>query len=237
MGNVISKGIPQRLERSTITMKARHSTITMEGSLEQQHFLLETNLLNQGSSLRKKRAVSISFLLCNNFKFMEVLDGASSHSCGTFRTGYSSYDVFLSFRGEDTRNNFTSFLNLTLKDKGINVFIDSENLRNGEAIGPSLLRAIDASKISIPVFSQGYANSKWCLLELAQILQCHISNCQLVLPVFFYVDPSHVRNQTGSFEEAFREHEKNFEPHIVESWRKAMTIVGSLKGDVINKNT
>ncbi|XP_042490419.1 uncharacterized protein LOC122070347 [Macadamia integrifolia] len=166
---------------------------------------------------------------------MAALDGASSTF--TFTTGFSSYDVFLNFRGEDTRNSFTSFLNLIMKDKGINVFIDSENLWTGEAIGPSLLKAIDGSKISIPVFSQGYANSKWCLLELAQIRQCHISNGQLVLPIFFYVDPSHVRNQIGSFEEAFREHKKNFEPHIVDSWRKALRVVGSLKGEVIDKNT
>ncbi|XP_043688292.1 uncharacterized protein LOC122639490 [Telopea speciosissima] len=29
----------------------------------------------------------------------------------TFTTGCSSYDVFLNFRGEDTRNNLTGFLN------------------------------------------------------------------------------------------------------------------------------
>ncbi|XP_042501181.1 disease resistance protein L6-like [Macadamia integrifolia] len=173
---------------------------------------------------------------------MAALDGASSTSTSTststftFTTGCSSYDVFLNFRGEDTRNNFTSFLNLGLKHRGIDVFIDSEKLWTGEAIGPALLKAIDTSKISIPVFSQGYANSKWCLLELAQILECHESNHQLVLPIFFHVDPSHVRNQTGSFEEAFREHEKNFEPHIIESWRKALRVVGNLKGEVIDKN-
>ncbi|XP_042490423.1 TMV resistance protein N-like [Macadamia integrifolia] len=141
----------------------------------------------------------------------------------------------LNNRGEDTRNNFTSFLNLVLKDRGINVFIDSETLWAGEAIGPSCLRAIERSKISIPIFSGSYAHSKWCLLELAHILQCHISNGQIVLPIFFDLDPSHVRNQTGSFEEAFREHEKNFEPFIVESWREALRVIGNLKGEVIDK--
>ncbi|XP_042516858.1 uncharacterized protein LOC122091099 isoform X1 [Macadamia integrifolia] len=166
---------------------------------------------------------------------MAALDWTSSGSV-SFTTGFSSYDVFLNFRGEDTRNNFTGFLNLVLKDRGIDVFIDSEKLWTGEAIGPACLRAIEGSKISIPVFSKGYAHSKWCLLELAQILKCHISNGHMVLPIFFYVEPSHVRNQTGCFEEAFREHEKNFEPHIVQSWREALRVIGNLKGEVIDKN-
>ncbi|XP_042499883.1 TMV resistance protein N-like [Macadamia integrifolia] len=165
---------------------------------------------------------------------MAALDWASNTS--TFTIGCSSYDVFLNFRGEDTRNNFTGFLNLVLKNRGIDVFIDSKKLWTGEAIGSALLRAIEGSKISIPVFSQGYAHSKWCLLELAQIFQCYNSSNQLVLPIFFDVEPSSVRNQTGSFEEAFREHEKNYEPHIVESWRKALSEIGNLKGEVIDKH-
>ncbi|XP_043687946.1 disease resistance protein L6-like [Telopea speciosissima] len=134
---------------------------------------------------------------------MAALDGASS-DFAAFTTGFSCYDVFLNFSGEDTRNNFTAFLNLVMKDRGIDVFIDSE--------------------------------SKWCLLELAQIFQSYVSDHQLVLPIFFDVDPSDVRNQTGSFEEAFREHEKNFDPQIVESWKKALREIGSLKGEVIDKN-
>ncbi|XP_042490421.1 disease resistance protein RPV1-like [Macadamia integrifolia] len=164
------------------------------------------------------------FLLERNSSLNISSYPSSTSTSATYTTGFSSYDVFLSFRGEDTRNNFISFLNLVLKDRGINVFIDSEKLWTGEAIGPSCLRAIERSKISIPVFSKDYANSKWCMLELAHRLQCHKSSGQIVLPIFIDVDPSHVRNQTGSFEEAFREHEKNFEPHIVE-------LEGSFDGD------
>ena len=38
------------------------------------------------------------------------------------------YDVFLSFRVEDTHNSFTSYLNDTLRDRGINTFVDDELL-------------------------------------------------------------------------------------------------------------
>ncbi|XP_042519108.1 disease resistance protein RPV1-like [Macadamia integrifolia] len=165
---------------------------------------------------------------------MAALDWASSSSSATSIIGSSSYDVFLNCRGEDTRNHFTAFLNLFMKNKGINVFMDSEKLWIGEAIGPSLFRAIKGFKISIPIFSKGYANSKWCLWELVQIVQCHRSNGQKVLPIFYRIDPSHVWHQTGSFEEAFREHEKNFERHIIESWREALRVVGELKGEVID---
>ncbi|XP_043687869.1 toll/interleukin-1 receptor-like protein [Telopea speciosissima] len=150
-------------------------------------------------------------------------------------SGSSNFEVFLNFRGEDTRNNFTGFLHKALKNRGINVFFDSEKLWTGEAIGPALLRAIEGSKISIPIFSKGYASSKWCLLELSKILHCHKSNGQMVLPIFFDVEPSHVRNQTGSFEGPFRKHKKNFKPDVIESWREALREVGNLKGWVLKE--
>ncbi|XP_043693199.1 disease resistance protein L6-like [Telopea speciosissima] len=160
----------------------------------------------------------------------------ASSSSSASSSGSSKFDVFLNFRGEDTRKNFTGFLHKALKDSGINVFIDREKLWVGEAIGPALLGAIQGSKISIPVFSKGYASSKWCLMELSQMLHSHTSNGQMVLPIFFDVEPSHVRNQTGSFEGPFREHDKNFDPHIVNSWKEALRMVGELKGWVLKED-
>ncbi|KDO39347.1 hypothetical protein CISIN_1g047481mg [Citrus sinensis] len=57
------------------------------------------------------------------------------------------YDVFLSFRGEDTRDNFTSHLYSALSQKGIEAFIDDQ-LNRGDEISQSLLDAIEASAIS-----------------------------------------------------------------------------------------
>ena len=67
-----------------------------------------------------------------------------------------SYDVFLSFRGEDTRMNFTSNLNGFLNMMGINTFID-DDLSRGEEISAKLLEAIEYSSISIIIFSENYA--------------------------------------------------------------------------------
>ncbi|RVW86274.1 Toll/interleukin-1 receptor-like protein [Vitis vinifera] len=56
------------------------------------------------------------------------------------------YDVFLSFRGEDTRNNFTAHLLKELRTKGIDTFIDEERLETGQVISPALVAAIESSK-------------------------------------------------------------------------------------------
>ena len=82
--------------------------------------------------------------------------------------------------------------------KKIKIFIDDEANR-GDEISLALLNAIEASKISIVIFSKNYASSKWCLDELVKILECKNCNGQMVVPVFYHVHPSDVRNQTGSF--------------------------------------
>lgn len=143
-----------------------------------------------------------------------------------------NYDVFLSFRGEDTRTSFTGSLYHGLHQKGINVFIDDEELRRGEQISPSLLTAIEESRISIIVFSQNYANSTWCLDELAKILECWKTKGQLVFPVFYYVDPSSVRHQRGSFGTAMAKHEVTFKDDVerLKKWKKALFDAANFSG-------
>jgi hypothetical protein len=94
------------------------------------------------------------------------------------------YDVFLSFRGEDTRKNFTDHLYTALHHARIHAFRDDDELRRGEEISLQLLKAIQESKISIVVFSKGYASSTWYLDELSEILDCRQTAGQIVLPVF-----------------------------------------------------
>lgn len=138
--------------------------------------------------------------------------------------------MFLSFRGADTRKNFTGHLYSALDYKGIPTFKDNKEIDIGEEIGGVLFRAIKNSKIHIPVFSKDYASSKWCLNELAEILHSYKMNHQIILPVFCNVYPSDVRHQAGSFGEAFRKHERDFKPEIIHQWREALKEVGSIKG-------
>ncbi|BBG93390.1 Disease resistance protein CC-NBS-LRR class family [Prunus dulcis] len=138
--------------------------------------------------------------------------------------------VFLSFRGEDTRHNFTDHLYNALCQRGINTFRDDDELRRGEEISRALLTAIEESKISVVVFSKNYASSKWCLDELVKILDCKESNQQLVIPVFYKVNPSDVRNQRGSFGDALVNMERRYKDKMdkVNKWRAALSQVAAL---------
>ncbi|KAA3481960.1 toll/interleukin-1 receptor-like protein [Gossypium australe] len=131
--------------------------------------------------------------------------------------------------GEDTRLNFTAHLLKALKDKGLNVYFDEEALEKGEQLSQALSRAISASILSIIILSVDYASSKPCLAELVDIMHCKDTQGHIVLPIFYHVDPSDVRNLGGSFKTSFDEHESN-RLHQVQQWKAAFAKVGILKG-------
>ena len=141
------------------------------------------------------------------------------------------YEVFLSFRGEDTRKSFTDHLHEALHRCGINTFIDDQ-LRRGEQISSALLQAIEESRFSIIIFSEHYASSSWCLDELTKILECVKVGGHTAFPVFYNVDPSHVRKQTGSYGVAFTKHEQVYRDNMekVLKWREALTVASGLSG-------
>ncbi|KAJ0900135.1 putative TIR domain-containing protein [Helianthus annuus] len=147
-----------------------------------------------------------------------------------------NYDVFLSFRGEDTREGFVGHLYTALEQRGIHTYMDDETLAPGESIRPALLKAIQESRIAVIVFSENYADSSWCLDELVCILECVDTKGQIVIPVFYAVDPSIVRNQKGKYGKAFSyfSKHKRKNPNKVESWKKALEKAGNLSGWVIN---
>ncbi|KAG5229389.1 TMV resistance protein [Salix suchowensis] len=81
-----------------------------------------------------------------------------------------TYQVFLSFRGEDTRKNFTDHLYSTLTRAGIVTFRDDNSIQRGENIESEIERAIKESQMSVVVLSKDYASSSWCLDELVMIM-------------------------------------------------------------------
>ncbi|PRQ20965.1 putative TIR domain, P-loop containing nucleoside triphosphate hydrolase [Rosa chinensis] len=109
------------------------------------------------------------------------------------------YDVFLNFRGEDTRHGFTDHLYAALDGAGIRTFRDAEGLRRGEDIEQKLMQIIEECRISLIVFSKRYGDSRWCLHELVKIMECRRTRGQLVFPIFYHVDPSDVRHRRRSF--------------------------------------
>lgn len=143
----------------------------------------------------------------------------------------NKYDVFLSFRGVDTRDTFTSHLYAALCRKKIETYIDNR-LERGDEISPALMEAIEESDVSVVIFSENYASSSWCLDELVHILNCRENNKQVVIPVFYDIDPSHVRKQKGSYAVAFKELEERFEDSMdkVLEWKTALKVAANLSG-------
>nr|XP_043629647.1 disease resistance protein Roq1-like [Erigeron canadensis] len=163
-----------------------------------------------------------------------MASSSSSSSSSLTSESYQlwNHDVFLSFRGEDTRKTFVDHLYSALTQHGIHTYKDDEALPRGESIGPALLKAIFESRVAVIVFSENYADSSWCLDELAYIMKCMEERGQIVIPIFYHVDPSDVRKQKGKYGEAFVKHDEleYQNKDKVESWRKALAAAGSLSG-------
>ncbi|MED6151659.1 hypothetical protein PIB30_084552, partial [Stylosanthes scabra] len=145
------------------------------------------------------------------------------------RSSYT-YHVFLSFRGEDTRNGFTSHLYAALNRKGITTYKDDNNLRKGDLISDELLKAIEESMFAVIVFSPHYASSSWCLDELCKIIECKNKLGLRMMEVFYGVEPCDVRHQIGTFKEAFQKHERRHDSEKVQRWREALQQVAAYSG-------
>ncbi|GJZ63251.1 TMV resistance protein N-like protein isoform X1 [Tanacetum coccineum] len=151
------------------------------------------------------------------------------------------YDVFLSFRGADTRNNFTNHLHTALVNANIKTFLDDNEIETGLYLKPELESAIRASRASIVVLSKNYASSTWCLNELVLILEQHMKFNHIVIPVFYHVEPTDVRKQQNSFGDAMVDHKQKMEAETnvdkknewaqkMEIWKNALAQVANLKG-------
>ncbi|XLT83616.1 hypothetical protein HN873_005369, partial [Arachis hypogaea] len=149
------------------------------------------------------------------------------------------YDVYLNFRGQDTRHGFISFLYQGFKNAGIHAFPEDEELMSGEEIAYTVLQAIEGSRVSVVVLSEGYASSRWCLDELSKIIECRATIGQIVLPVYYNINPTYVRHQRGSFEKDFAKHEERLSSSLekVQRWRSALTQVANIGGFEINKGS
>ncbi|KAL3736815.1 hypothetical protein ACJRO7_025704 [Eucalyptus globulus] len=142
----------------------------------------------------------------------------------------AEFEVFLNFRGPDTRLNFTDSLYHTLVKAGIRVFRDNEEIRQGEKIGDELLHAIKSSKIYVPIFSRNYASSAWCLRELAHMVECWgKAKDKMILPIFYDVDPDDVKLRTRLYLDSLEKHEGKFGCHVLQ-WKDALTEVAKIRG-------
>ncbi|CDY29981.1 BnaC01g40270D [Brassica napus] len=178
--------------------------------------------------------VIVATLLCSRiFSFVyakfRVQESSSSSSPPSPQSSLPIHDVFPSFHGADVRKSFLSHLLKECGSKGINLFIDNEITR-GEFIGPELKKAIQGSRIAIVLLSKRYASSSWCLDELVEIMKCKEDLGQTVMPVFYEVDPTDVKKQTGDFGKVFKNTCKGKRDEVTRKWSQALSKVATLAG-------
>ncbi|CAL5329900.1 unnamed protein product [Camellia sinensis] len=190
--------------------------------------------------------INLFFKLSSMAASATAIDQAASSSSSSSSSSISlrASHAFLSFRGKGLCKTFIDHIHTALSQSGIHTFRDDDEIERGQDIDPELRKAIEQSRVSIIMFSKGYASSKWCLDELVKIVECNKTSGQVVLPMFYDVDPSQVRNQTRTFGKAFDSHEEESETaesdgrrkekmEMVKRWRKAFIEVANLGGKVL----
>ncbi|XP_013611728.1 PREDICTED: LOW QUALITY PROTEIN: disease resistance protein RML1B-like [Brassica oleracea var. oleracea] len=141
-----------------------------------------------------------------------------------------SYNVFASFHGPDVRKTLLSHMREQFNVNGITMYNDQKMVRS-EEIAPSLTNGIRESRIAIVILSKKYALSSWCLDELVEILECKKSMGQIVMTIFYGVEPSDVRKQTGEFGIAFEDTCEHKTKEAKQKWIKALTNVSNIAGE------
>ncbi|CAN0928162.1 Disease resistance protein RUN1 [Linum grandiflorum] len=156
---------------------------------------------------------------------------SSSASHTSPYTGEWEYDVFLCFRGDDTRHGFTSHLMSALSDhKQIRTFID-DKLEKTKSIH-ELISILERCALSVVVFSQKFSDSSWCLDEVATIAQRMIKSGHRVLPVFYKVDPSNVTDDSRSYAATIHREHKGRSTYLEDKkrWMAALKAVANSAG-------
>ncbi|CAN6971285.1 unnamed protein product [Brassica rapa subsp. trilocularis] len=138
--------------------------------------------------------------------------------------------VFPSFHGPDVRRGILSHLHIVFERKKITMFKDQE-MERCEQIGSKLIQAIREAKASLVLISKNYASSRCCLDELLEILKCKESSGQIVMPVFYDVDPSDVRKQKGDFGITFKTTCEGATEEKKQRWIEALTCVATITGE------
>ena len=137
------------------------------------------------------------------------------------------YDVFLSFRGDHLYNTLVAY------------GIRDEELQKGEEMTSNRVsqQLSKTLKIFIIILSENFDTSNWCLNELVKIVECTTTtdddDKRSVIPVFYHVQPRDVGHLSGSFQDAFLNHEKyanQEKKEMIKKWRIALEKVAKLSG-------
>lgn len=136
--------------------------------------------------------------------------------------------MFINFRGEELRCSFVSHLVDAFKRHGINFFIDKDEQKGKDL--KHLFARIKQSRMALTIFSKRYAESSWCLDELARIKK-RADKCKLrVVPIFFKVKAESVRYQKAEFGRNFWRLAKTSSGEQIKKWKEALESVSDKVG-------
>lgn len=100
------------------------------------------------------------------------------------------YDVFINYRGPDCKKTLATDLYNRLRGYGLRVFLDQQELQEGDDLPSQIKGAIQKASVHLANFSQNYAQSSYCLDELVLMFRSGAT----IIPVFYgSVKPSHLR--------------------------------------------
>ena len=130
------------------------------------------------------------------------------------------------------KHTFVKKLDEALRAAGVRPFLDASDLEHGKKTWDSILEAIRVAPVFICVFSPGYAESSWCLDELAEIYR---SSGKQILPVFYNVKPFHLRRpENGPFAEGLSKQKDRHKEKVLE-WMDCLSRSADLYGYELEK--
>ncbi|GLJ52807.1 hypothetical protein SUGI_1124920 [Cryptomeria japonica] len=148
-----------------------------------------------------------------------------------------SYDVFINHRGRDVKKTLATKIYDILGNMKVTAFLDSEELEYGDFFPRTLEAVVRGATLHIAIFSEGYAESPWCLEELSLMLKSGTK----IIPIFYHLEPTdirHVARGKGMYVAAFKKHEENgrYEPEKLKEWKDALYKVSFYIGQIVKSN-
>jgi len=107
--------------------------------------------------------------------------GCHSEPAGTDADSSRPFDIFISHRGPDTKEQFCRGLKDELDRHGYQAFLDDSHLRPGEDAWRTIKSTLQRAEVVIVVLSKNFGRSPWCLMEL------EIAVTKKFVPVFYDV--------------------------------------------------
>ncbi|XP_019097270.1 PREDICTED: uncharacterized protein LOC104771740 isoform X2 [Camelina sativa] len=134
--------------------------------------------------------------------------------------------IYVSFHEGELRKSFVNLLLRTLRERGF-IVLTNNYKGNGTRQLEQLYKRIGESKIALAIFSKRYVESNTCLNELVMMDKLAKEGKLLVIPVFFDVRSSDVKNLEGEFGRHFKKMSETYkdEPEKVQKWKVSVTSI------------